>query len=170
VFAGGVQRETRQWVQLGEARSPNSRVGYRIYFSLKDLVSLMMDRKIELDGRGKRKPDDQLSFCQCNASLVTAAGWQPAPTAHSPSPILSYVLGWQPLAALPCLTQICFCPTEGRTNVGNCPTAACRHLPWRHAHAHAAIMQQGFCVDALNIAWPPDGAYTVSMYRPVTKQ
>jgi hypothetical protein len=29
-------------------------------------------------------------------------------------------------------------------------------------------MQQGFCVDALNLAWP-DRAYTVSMYRPVRK-
>jgi hypothetical protein len=54
------------------------------------------------------------------------------------------------------LPQIC--PTVLEENF---PTAACRHLPWRHAHA--AITQQGFCLDALNIAWPA-GTYPVSMY------
>jgi hypothetical protein len=38
-----------------KARSPNSRVGYRIYFSRRGLILLMMDRKIEIDGREKKK-------------------------------------------------------------------------------------------------------------------
>ena len=104
----------------------------------------MMDCKIEIDRWERKKKARRPPF-------LLPMYCQPG---HSPSPILSWVLGWQPLAALPYLTS-------AQLNGKNFPTAAYRHLPWRHAHA--AITQQGFCVDALNIAWPA-GTYPVSMY------
>jgi len=91
-----------------------------------------------------------LSFCQCDASLVTAG-------AGSGSPRLSPILrcfGWQPLAAV-CPASMC--PT-GRLLL---PVVRITLAPCR-----APSMQQACCVDALNVRGP-DRAYTVTMSRPV---